>query len=115
MVNEKMKNSNDYGIVTQVRDEIVTVIGLYSVGINERVSFMDSNLQGMVRTLSSDNGGSVLICVLGNAWEIEPGMIVKRTKEIMSMPVTLNYVGRIISPTGENLSSMFYPLLEYIY
>jgi F0F1-type ATP synthase alpha subunit len=60
-------DKNNYGIVTQIRDEIVSVKGLYSVGINEKVLFLDTNLTGMVRSLISDaEGGIVQICVFGN-------------------------------------------------
>ena len=66
------------------------------VQAGEMVEF-SSGLKGMALNLETDNVG---IVVLGNDREIQEGDIVKRTGNIVDVPVGEGMLGRVIDPLG---------------
>jgi len=96
----------DVGTVLEVGDGIARVYGLSKVQAGELVTLPDSlsedgnPIRGMVLNLEEDNVGIVLF---GNSTSVEEGHIVKRTKNIASLPVGEGVLGRVIDPLGRPL------------
>lgn len=87
------------GEVMSVGDGIATVSGLTSAGSMEVLEFLGGT-KGLVLNLLSDSVGVV---VLGDTRTIKEGDKVKRTKKTLSVPVSDEIMGRIVSPLGEVL------------
>ena len=66
------------------------------VQAGEMVEF-SSGIKGMALNLETDNVG---IVVLGNDREIQEGDIVKRTGNIVDVPIGEGMLGRVIDPLG---------------
>lgn len=103
----------DTGIVMEVKDGIVTALGLSDVGYGEIVEF-DSGVKGVVIDLTEDEVG---IIVLGEYKGIRAGDEVIAIGRNLSIGVTDNLLGRVINPLGEPLDNdislkakKFYPL-----
>ncbi len=98
--------SYDVGTVLEVGDGIARVYGLSKVQAGELVVLPDSlsedgnPIRGMVLNLEEDNVGIVLF---GNSTSVEEGHLVKRTKNIASLPVGDGILGRVIDPLGRPL------------
>jgi F-type H+-transporting ATPase subunit alpha len=98
--------SYDVGTVLEVGDGIARVYGLSKVQAGELVELPDSigqdgnPIRGMVLNLEEDNAGIVLF---GNSTSVEEGHTVKRTKNIASLPVGDEILGRVIDPLGRPL------------
>ncbi|WP_340104837.1 F0F1 ATP synthase subunit alpha [Rhodohalobacter sp. 8-1] len=96
----------DVGTVLEVGDGIARVYGLSKVQAGELVILPDSlsedgnPIRGMVLNLEEDNVGIVLF---GNSTSVEEGHLVKRTKNIASLPVGDEILGRVIDPLGRPL------------
>ena len=96
----------DVGTVLEVGDGIARVYGLSKVQAGELVTLPDSlsedgnPIRGMVLNLEEDNAGIVLF---GNSTSVEEGHMVKRTKNIASLPVGDGILGRVIDPLGRPL------------
>ncbi len=88
---------NEIGKVVGVADGITSVYGLNNVMAGEVVEF-ETGVKGMVLNLEEANVG---IVVLGSMTGIVEGMSVKRTGELLKMPVGDAMVGRVVNPLGE--------------
>jgi len=88
---------NEVGKVVGVADGITSVYGLNNVMAGEVVEF-ETGVLGMVLNLEE---ASVGIVVLGSMAGIREGMSVKRTGELLKMPVGEAMVGRVVNPLGE--------------
>lgn len=86
----------EIGIVKTVGDGICTATGLGGAMSGELVSLHDG-IYGMVQNLWPQEVGIVL---LGGASQVKEGDTVRRTGKIMSIPVSEEMLGRIISPLG---------------
>jgi F-type H+/Na+-transporting ATPase subunit alpha len=86
----------EVGVVAATYDGIAIVEGLPSAMTNELLEFEDGTL-GVALNLDVREIGVV---VLGDASNIEEGQQVKRTGEILSVPVGDNFMGRVINPLG---------------
>ncbi|MBC8043960.1 MAG: F0F1 ATP synthase subunit alpha, partial [Rhizobacter sp.] len=86
----------DVGTVLQVGDGIARIYGLSQVMAGELVEF-PNGVKGMVLNLEEDNAGAVLF---GASDLIKEGDIVKRTKQLASIPVGEAMLGRVIDPLG---------------
>ena len=69
---------------------------------NELLEFADGTL-GVALNLDTREIGVV---VLGDASKIEEGQQVKRTGEILSVPVGDNFMGRVINPLGDPIDGL---------
>ena len=84
------------GKVISVGDGVIIASGLTNVMLNEKVEFSNGTF-GMVLNLETDYIG---IIALGRYDNIQEGSIVKRTKEVFSIGVGDNLLGRVINPIG---------------
>ncbi|MDT4892046.1 MAG: F-type H+/Na+-transporting ATPase subunit alpha [Pseudonocardiales bacterium] len=87
----------EVGIVAETGDGIARVEGLPSAMTNELLEFEGGTL-GIALNLDVRDIGVV---ILGDASAIEEGQQVKRTGEILSVPVGDAYLGRVVNPLGQ--------------
>jgi F-type H+-transporting ATPase subunit alpha len=86
----------EVGTVTESGDGIARVEGLPSVMTNELLEF-ESGVRGLALNLDVREIGVV---VLGDYSGIEEGQQVRRTGEVLSVPVGDGYLGRVVDPLG---------------
>ncbi|HQF04053.1 MAG TPA: F0F1 ATP synthase subunit alpha, partial [Phycicoccus sp.] len=86
----------EVGRVTDAGDGIAHVEGLPSCMTNELLLFEDGT-RGIALNLDEHQIGVV---VLGDFSNIEEGQEVKRTGEVLSVPVGDNFLGRVVDPLG---------------
>ncbi len=87
----------EYGTVLSVADGIAKISGLAKCQSSEMVSF-ESGAIGLALNLEEDSVGAI---VLGDFSKIKEGETVKRTNQILSIPVGENFIGRVVNPLGE--------------
>ena len=88
----------EVGRVTDAGDGIAHVEGLPSAMTNELLQFEDGTL-GLALNLDVHQIGVV---ILGDFSRIEEGQEVKRTGEVLSVPVGDNFLGRVVDPLGRS-------------
>ena len=86
----------EVGRVVDAGDGIAHVEGLPSVMTNELLEFEDGTL-GLALNLDVHEVG---VIVLGDFSGLEEGQPVRRTGEVLSVPVGDNYLGRVVNPLG---------------
>ncbi|MGH3115849.1 MAG: F0F1 ATP synthase subunit alpha [Gaiellales bacterium] len=86
----------EVGTVSVAGDGIAKVEGLPSAMANELLKFEDGTL-GLALNLEEREVGAV---VLGEFSGIEEGQPVRRTGEVLSVPVGDGYLGRVVDPLG---------------
>jgi len=91
--------TEEVGIVAECGDGIARVEGLPSAMANELLEFEDGT-RGLALNLDVREIGVV---VLGEFSRIEEGQRVRRTGEVLSVPVGDAYLGRVVGPLGEPL------------
>ena len=84
------------GKVLNIGDGIARVYGLRSVQAGEMVEFPGA-IKGMALNLENDNVGVV---IFGNDRDIKEGDTVKRTGDIVDVPVGLGMLGRVVDALG---------------
>jgi F-type H+-transporting ATPase subunit alpha len=87
----------EVGIVTDTGDGIAHVEGLPSVMTQELLEFPGGVL-GVALNLDEHSVGTV---ILGDFEHIEEGQQVKRTGEVLSVPVGDAFLGRVVNPLGQ--------------
>lgn len=87
----------DVGTVLQVGDGIARIHGLTKVMAGELLEF-PNGVTGMVLNLEEDNVGAVLF---GESTKVKEGDTVKRTKNISSLMVGEEFIGRVVNPIGQ--------------
>ncbi|KNX36622.1 F0F1 ATP synthase subunit alpha [Luteipulveratus halotolerans] len=92
----------EVGRVVDAGDGIAHVEGLPSVMTNELLQFEDGTL-GLALNLDVNDIGVV---VLGEFGGIEEGQEVKRTGEVLSVPVGDAYLGRVVDPLGQPIDGL---------
>src|SRR5437763_2290215 len=90
---------DEVGVVTETGDGIARVEGLHSAMTNELLEF-EGGLLGLALNLDVREIGCVL---LGESSHIEEGQEVRRTGEILSVPVGDAFLGRVVDPLGRPL------------
>jgi F-type H+-transporting ATPase subunit alpha len=88
---------SDVGTVITVGDGIATIHGLEQCMSGELLEF-ENGTYGMALNLEQDSVGAVL---LGSDADITEGSSVKRTGEIMSVPVGEALLGRVVNALGQ--------------
>lgn len=101
----------EVGVVRTVGDGIAEIEGLSGAAMAEMVLFDESSsasvkdalekngeLYGLVLNLEED---TVKVIILGDSARVSEGMTVKRTGNLLSIPVGEDFVGRIINPLGD--------------
>ena len=96
---EKETQVYEVGTVLQVGDGIARVHGLEKVMAGELVEF-PHEVMGMVLNLEEDNVGVILF---GEDRLIKEGDTVKRTKQVIQIPVGDALLGRVVNPLGQPL------------
>merc|ERR1712127_973426 len=89
-------NLEETGRVLSIGDGIARVYGLKNIQAEEMVEF-SSGLRGMALNLEPDNVGVV---VFGNDKLIKEGDVVKRTGDIVDVPVGAELLGRVVDALG---------------
>ena len=89
----------EVGVVAETGDGIAYVEGLPSTMANELLKFEDGTL-GIALNLDVRQIG---VIILGDFGGIEEGQQVRRTGEILSVPVGDGFLGRVIDPLGRAL------------
>ena len=89
----------EIGTVIECGDGIARVEGLPSAMANELLVF-ENGVRGLALNLDVREIGVV---ILGEFNEIEEGQQVRRTGEILSVPVGDGFLGRVVGPLGEPL------------
>ena len=88
--------SAEVGQVLSVGDGIARVYGLDNVQAGEMVEF-PGGIKGMTLNLETDNVG---IVIFGDDSGIKEGDVVKRTGDIVDVPVGMGLLGRVIDALG---------------
>ncbi len=96
---EATADLSEIGTVIQVGDGIARVHGLNNVKASELVDF-GHGVKGMALNLEYDNVGCVL---MGPDHLVQEGDSVKRTGEVISVPVSEEMIGRVVDPLGNAL------------
>ena len=94
--------TEEVGIVAEAADGIARVEGLPSAMANELLEFEDGTL-GLALNLDVRQIGVV---ILGDFAGIEEGQKVRRTGEVLSVPVGDGYLGRVVDPLGKPIDGL---------
>jgi F-type H+-transporting ATPase subunit alpha len=94
--------TEEVGIVATAGDGIARVEGLPSAMANELLEFEDGTL-GLALNLDVREIGVV---ILGEFSGIEEGQTVRRTGEVLSVPVGDAYLGRVVDPLGAPIDGL---------
>lgn len=94
--------SEEIGHVMETADGIAQVEGLPGAMANELLKFEDGTL-GLAMNLEPSKIGTV---ILGDFSGIEEGQEVRRTGEVLSVPVGDGYLGRVVNPMGEPIDGL---------
>ncbi|MDR3106706.1 MAG: F0F1 ATP synthase subunit alpha, partial [Bifidobacteriaceae bacterium] len=94
--------TEEVGRVTMAGDGIARVEGLPGVMGNELLRFADGTL-GIAQNLDVREIG---VIILGEFAGIEEGQEVRRTGEVLSVPVGDAYLGRVVDPLGVPLDGL---------
>ncbi|HEX6875901.1 MAG TPA: F0F1 ATP synthase subunit alpha [Nocardioidaceae bacterium] len=92
----------EVGTVAETGDGIARVTGLPSAMANELLEFEDGTL-GLALNLDTREIGVV---ILGDFEKIEEGQSVRRTGEVLSVPIGEGYLGRVVDPLGKPIDGM---------
>ncbi len=92
----------EVGKVAEAGDGIARVEGLPSAMANELLEFEDGTL-GLALNLDTREIGVV---VLGDFDKIEEGQTVRRTGDVLSVPVGDGYLGRVVDPLGNAIDGL---------
>ena len=87
----------EVGTVIDAGDGIAHVEGLPTVMAQELLEF-PGGVMGMALNLDEHSIGAV---ILGDFEKIEEGQSVRRTGEVLSVPVGDDFLGRVVNPLGE--------------
>ncbi len=93
---------SEVGRVLSVGDGIAQVYGLDKVQANEMVEFQ-SGVKGMALNLEENSVGVV---IFGSDESIKEGDLVKRTDNIVSVPVGKELLGRVVNALGEPIDGL---------
>jgi F-type H+-transporting ATPase subunit alpha len=99
---EAGSSRDEVGRVLETGDGIARVEGLHSAMTNELLQFK-GGLLGLALNLDVREIGTVL---LGNGAGIEEGQEVRRTGEVLSVPVGDGFLGRVVNPLGEPIDGL---------
>jgi F-type H+-transporting ATPase subunit alpha len=92
----------EVGRVIETGDGIARVEGLHSAMTNELLEF-EGGLLGLALNLDVREIGVVL---LGDGSKIEEGQAVRRTGEVLAVPVGDAYLGRVVDPLGNPIDGL---------
>ena len=93
---------DEVGHVVMAADGIARIEGLPGAMANELLKFADGTT-GLAMNLEDRVIGAI---VLGDFSGIEEGQPVRRTGEVLSVPVGDGYLGRVVDPMGQSLDGL---------
>src|SRR5271156_2474169 len=93
---EKRLDVSETGTVGTVGDGVAKVYGLEKAMAGELVDF-GSSVKGMVLNLEEESVG---IAILGDDTLVKEGSTVKRTNQIVQVPVGEELLGRVVNALG---------------
>lgn len=96
---ESKAEATEIGHVVELHDGIAKVSGLTGCEASEILEF-PGGVFGIALNLEEDAVGAILV---GSYTTIKEGDVVKRTKQILSIPVGNGIVGRVVDPLGKAL------------
>ncbi len=99
---EATSQENEVGYVETIGDGIATILGLDHAMYGEVVVFEDGT-KGMVLDITTENIGVILFDTEGT---IGQGTKVSRTKKQAGMPVSSNFLGRVVDPLGNPIDGL---------
>ena len=93
------------GVVLEVADGIVTIIGLSNISYGEMIEIIiptgdKENVEGLILNIEMNKVSAV---IFSNDIDVLPGYTVRSKKVLMRVPVGQELLGRIINPLGEPL------------
>ena len=94
---ENKMETSETGVVILVGDGIAKASGLDNCMAGELVEFPDGSY-GMAQNLEEN---TVSIVILGSDQGIKEGDVVKRTGKVVSVPVGVKLIGRVVNALGE--------------
>jgi F-type H+/Na+-transporting ATPase subunit alpha len=95
-------DSREVGRVLEVGDGIARVYGLSGVMAGEMVEFKRVGVRGQAFNLEENSVG---VIILGDYLEIAEGDEVRRTEELLRVPVGDALIGRVVDPLGNPLDA----------
>ena len=101
-LSKQEKEFTQIGRVFLVGDGVCQVHGLISALYGELIEFEGGN-KGIIFSLDDD---FVSICLLYKNTPVVENEIAKRTKDVFKVPVSIELLGRIITPIGKPLDSL---------
>ncbi|HJC60606.1 MAG TPA: F0F1 ATP synthase subunit alpha [Candidatus Dietzia intestinigallinarum] len=92
----------EIGVVVDTSDGIAHISGLPSAMANELLEF-PGGILGVALNLEDREIGAV---ILGNFDEIAQGQEVRRTGDVLSVPVGDGFLGRVVNPLGQPIDGL---------
>ncbi|WP_314034259.1 F0F1 ATP synthase subunit alpha [Dietzia sp. CH92] len=92
----------EVGVVVDTSDGIAHISGLPSAMANELLEF-PGGILGVALNLEDREIGAV---ILGNFEEIAQGQEVRRTGDVLSVPVGDGFLGRVVNPLGQPIDGL---------
>ncbi len=89
--------AKNVGYVREVKDEVVFIDGLNDSPYGEMIDF-GNNIRGMIVDLYEDSVGAI---VFGDYEKIHEGAQVRGSGEVFMIPISDNYIGRIVDGVGK--------------
>ena len=99
---EATSQENEVGYVETIGDGIANISGLDHAMYGEVVVF-ENGTKGMVLDITTENIGVILFDTEGT---IGQGTKVSRTKKQAGMPVSSNFLGRVVDPLGNPIDGL---------
>lgn len=99
---EATSQENEVGYVETIGDGIATIFGLDHAMYGEVVVF-ENGTKGMVLDITTENIGVILFDTEGT---IGQGTKVSRTKKQAGMPVSADFLGRVVDPLGNPIDGL---------
>lgn len=93
---QKQARQEHVGRVVEIGDGIAKIEGLADVGASEMIDF-GNGVMGSALNLGRDLVGAI---VLGDYTKVKAGDTVRATRQILSVPVGEDLIGRVVSPLG---------------
>ncbi len=95
-------NITSSGIISQVKDGIVQIVGLYHC-MNQELLMINGTVKAIAMNLEKKTIGAI---ILDTSVTVNAGDIVTRTGKVMSIPVGEELLGRVINPLGEAVDGL---------
>lgn len=96
---DSANSMDEVGEILEVKDGIAKISGLENVQSSEMLEFANGTM-GLALNLEENAVGAI---ILGDYIKIKQGDIVKRTGEIMSVPVGEEMIGRVVNALGQEI------------